>query len=240
MGINEQLESLYGSHWDQLHSELRVLDKSLYTNPFLIKIDEKEFADAKFKVMIFGQETQGWFDKGVISDSIEQMMGNYDKFYLQKQFWPGYGKSAFFNGFKFFKENILKHKDLKESEVVFIYNNISKIGRGGNVPGVSDIVRKIEQKYFPVVAREIDIIKPDLIIFMTGPNRDGDIKFHLPDVVDPLPDTHPDTDSPHRALALVDCKNHTFKGIRVYHPSYFKGFHKTKNNAMATIVKLLG
>ncbi len=249
MGINEQLSSLYAVHWDRLHSELSLLDRELYTNPFLIKVDEQKLAAAKFKVMIFGQETYGWFDREVgILLSISRLMDGYCGFFLDESYLKGYLGSSFFNGFKFFKNNILKYKGLEESEVVFIYNNISKIGKGylvdaktgGKIPqkGVSDKVRKIERDFFPVVAREIDIIKPDLIIFMTGPNRDGDIKFHLPDIVDPLLAT--DTDSPSRALAIVKAERHTFKAIRVYHPSFFKGFNnKLKNNAMVTIIKLL-
>lgn len=65
--------------------------------------------------------------------------------------------------------------------IEYIWNNISKIGCGGAEFGKccrrpSAEIREIERKYFNVVADEVRMLKPDIVIFLTGFYADNDIK----------------------------------------------------------------
>ena len=73
----------------------------------------------------------------------------------------------FWRGVKFFEDG------LEGSYVV--WNNISKVGRKKGT-GVNSKIKKFEREYFKdIIDKEICILKPDIIIFLTG-NRDEDIK----------------------------------------------------------------
>lgn len=65
--------------------------------------------------------------------------------------------------------------------IEYIWNNVSKIGCGGVDFGKScrrptAEIREIEREYFNVVADEVKILKPEVIVFLTGFYADNDIK----------------------------------------------------------------
>ena len=66
-------------------------------------------------------------------------------------------------------------------KIEYLWNNISKIGCGGTDFGKScrkptARIREIERQYFNVVPDEVKILKPDIIIFLTGYSADREIK----------------------------------------------------------------
>lgn len=78
--------------------------------------------------------------------------------------------------------------NLSDITIEYLWNNVSKIGCGGTDFGKScrkqtAEIREIERDYFNVVADEVKILKPDVIIFLTGFYADNDIKekFRLAD-----------------------------------------------------------
>ena len=78
-------------------------------------------------------------------------------------------------------------KRMGAKRVGFVWNNLFKIGRGGAIFGKccgqspADI-KKIEKEYFDVIRKEVEILAPHVIIFMTGTAVDNAImeKFNLP------------------------------------------------------------
>ena len=56
--MNQELENLYRSKWDSLLEVASGLP-SKASNPLLIKVDQT-YIDSDIKVMIVGQETDGW------------------------------------------------------------------------------------------------------------------------------------------------------------------------------------
>lgn len=76
--------------------------------------------------------------------------------------------------------DILRTK-MPNINIEYLWNNVSKIGCGGTDFGKScrkptAEIRKIERQYFNVVADEVKILNPDIIIFLTGFNADSEIK----------------------------------------------------------------
>ncbi|MCM1505242.1 MAG: hypothetical protein NC127_08605 [Muribaculum sp.] len=70
---------------------------------------------------------------------------------------------------------------LPDTTIEYLWNNVSKIGCGGTDFGKScrkstAEIREIERKHFNVVADEVKILKPDVIVFLTGFYADNDIK----------------------------------------------------------------
>ena len=233
MSINEQLQNLYSKHWDNLLLQLDNEDNKKHTNPLLIKVDEEKLTDADIRIMIFGQETKGWWDKNGFSRTVDEGMGRYKKFYCEQKFYKGYKRSAFWKGFRFFQGELNKH--YKDQKISYIWNNISKIGKANGKTGVLPRIRDIERGFFPVVREEVNIIKPDMIIFLTGPNRDHDTRFHFPDVEF----LSSGTSNTKRQLAKVTSKCLPTMAIRMYHPSFYKGFDgKLKKNAINLLTNI--
>ncbi|WP_417761637.1 hypothetical protein [Shewanella sp.] len=232
MSINQNILEEYKAKWTDLVDSLSELEAPKYTNPFLITFDEDLLNQAELRVMIFGQETKGWGDRFGILPEPEDTVAVYERFFCHKNFYKGYGKSSFWKAFRFFEKQL--KKSYPEKSVYFSWNNINKIGRSMSKTGVSEEARAIERDKFSVIAHEVSAFKPDIVIFLTGPNRDADIKHHFKDASF----EEVDINVSKRAIALVKSAGLPSQTIRMYHPSYFGGFNKIRIKAIEAIVKL--
>lgn len=234
MHQNEQLEKLYRNHWDDISNALENQNKK-YAMPFLIKVPEAINNPTAYKIMIFGQETLGWYDHRTLEEWIAIGMPEYEKFYLERNFYEGYSKSSFWKKFRYFERELSNAVLDQGKSPVFIWNNISKIGKSKNLgSGIFDAIRKIERENFSVISQELQIIKPDLCIFMTGPNRDHDIRFHFPEIkISQFGNGYPI-----REMAQLELCG--FNGIRLYHPSYYGKFTKKyQDDAMQSLKEMM-
>lgn len=218
--INQRLIDLYSSHWSILKSQSPKFDdcKIKPACPLLLQVDEDRFHSADLKIMYCGQETKGW--GSLENSSLEERLERYRKYFLDGGHIKESGASVFWKAVKRFQK-YFSH-EFQGKEIVNIWNNISKIGLK-NRKGMTDDVRKLEREYFPVFREEFEILQPDIVIFMTGPNRDKDIRFHFPDVVI----EHSGTEQTKRQLAVLNSKKLPDIALRTYHPNYYGGFNQS-------------
>jgi hypothetical protein len=244
LNINKELKKIYEIHWGNLIANANKEDIKA-ASPLLIKVDEK-YENADIKIMICGQETYGW--NGSIGDkNIDFLMNDYEAYlydnqdyfntnvnykndeYSKNERLKKKNKRIFWNNanFKYFEEKLTEHFGKKNKKTAFIWNNLSKIGNskeyknGKGKP--SKKVVELEKKYFNVFKKEVEILKPNIIIFTTG-KRDylindifgGDVKF--------LPKLRLEIQEPLRAttnliaeVILPEFKN--IFSVRVEHPS---------------------
>jgi len=190
--LNEKLRQLYIDKLSAgnpcllqvLREQRRNTDKTTQpAYPLLIKINETNYRNADLKIMVFGQETNGWETKVSdieiplqesiyhVDETVETFINAYDHFFNRRDL-----KSPFWNAFK----NIRKLTRDMKCEIV--WNNVYKIGnRGRNLNRPHEKIRQIENDYFDVIQEEISILKPDVILFLTGPNYEArvDKKFGI-------------------------------------------------------------
>ncbi len=172
--INDELKKLYLKNWSEMTKELNEInsneDKELKaTNPLLIKVDEDKYNKSDIKVMIFGQETNSW--DGLYNNNYDEILKKYEEFFNTNKCMDNYG-GQFWNGFKKLKIKI--ENKYNDKNIYFIWNNICKIGNAErNKNRAANYIMTLEEKYFNIIREEIDMIKPDIIIFFTGPNYDG-------------------------------------------------------------------
>mgnify|MGYP001439688021 CR=1 FL=1 len=229
MNINDKLKQLYESHWDGFIEQGKKLTTCIPTNPMLLKLNEDYFSTETKRIIICGQETWGWENFGT---SIDHCMLVYWKFFVEKEFYEGYGKSAFWKAFRFFEEKF--KLSLGEKNCTFIYQNLSKVGLNNGETGITDEIRQLERKFFPVLRDEFKIINPDIVLFLTGPNRDSDIKFHFPDA-EFIPT---DDETNLRQKAKIRSKDLPLNSFRLYHPSYYRAFtNNYKSSVINNIIK---
>lgn len=162
--INEQLLNLYQKHWQSYHSKRN----RLLTRPLLIQLkDEKRYEGSTLKVMVLGQETNGWAEGGIASDftsSPQSTMNAYTNFFSdgEEVKWRG----PFWNETKRFIA-MLKQAHYGKT-IGYTYNNIVKIGKGQGAGFPGEEAFKIELETFNVIEEEIKILQPNLMLFFTG------------------------------------------------------------------------
>ena len=216
--INDDLFQLYNSHWDLLLKEASRLEAGgvKIACPLLIQVHEEDWRSADLRVMYVGQETWGWVSE-LGDSSMDECLRIYKKYFLNEEYLLNSRKSVFWRSVKNFDGYF---SDLFQGkQVVGVWNNVAKIGLHGK-KGMRDCVRDFGHQFFPVFAREVEILAPDVIVFMTGPYRDKDIRQHFPAAkmaraVDSIPA---------RQLAAVEIPGFSGVAVRTYHPRYFGGF----------------
>lgn len=211
--MNKLLHELYASKWEDLCSEMKKVqeDNSLLikpTNPLLLHLNELELEKAEIRVMIYGQETNGWF--GNFKPDMSRIIDGYNDFYHGGECWS-YG-GQFWNGFARFK-TIFENK-YPTKKIIYIWNNIVKIGKFDKKNLPPPYIYEIEQQHFSIIEEELKIIKPDVVLFFTGPDYDkiivdnfGNLRY-LPVV-----------GFAERQLSRVELKD-TELAFRTYHPNY--------------------
>jgi hypothetical protein len=170
--INEQLHELYASKWEALSAALLTSvkdDEKTPTHPLLLHVDNEEaWQNADLKVMIFGQETNDWEKWPQPVKSIEHLLGVYDGFF-NKGACRSYG-GQFWNGVARFQW--LLGKKYPEKKIRYLWNNIVKIGladeKGRPLPCMYD---EIERTNFHVIPDEVNILRPNVFLFLTGPKN---------------------------------------------------------------------
>lgn len=194
--LTEQLAELYQPKWEALKQQLDAKGIKVQS-PFMLGValehgnqggyvDESWWTDADLKVMVFGQEPLNWpmpiLDDGSQAQS-DDFVELYQRFYSDNYKDGQYflkdtdnhlAKNPFFNvGFNGImsgiKESILD-KSYPDKRVAYLWNNISKLSIGGR-NGISPEIHELEKKYFHVIPQEIEILKPDVLIFLTGSGK---------------------------------------------------------------------
>ncbi|RGP11882.1 hypothetical protein DXB27_20575 [Parabacteroides gordonii] len=160
--------------------------------PLLLKVNEERYNNADLKVMVFGQETNGWEHQvcpivtpveqssEIIDITVKGFMDYYRKFL------DGWGiNSPFWHYLKRIQNTL--SVSLPDKTIEIVWNNIYKIGnkeKGKNRP--VKLIRDFENGYFNLIREEIEILKPDVIIFLTGPNYENRVKKIFP-IVSSIP-----------------------------------------------------
>jgi hypothetical protein len=171
--MNSSLEKLYSSKWGELSEAFKnILDNDIFeikpTNPLLLKIaDEDSFRDADIRLMIYGQETNSWGEQ--FNPNINSTIEIYDEFF-NSDYCFTYG-GQFWNGISRFLS--LLQKKYPDKTIRFVWNDIVKIGKYADKGFPPEYIYKVERECFSVIKEELEIIKPNVILFLTGPNYDS-------------------------------------------------------------------
>lgn len=170
MNINYELYQEYHKVDDASFQEVKEynqeisIKKEKITAPLLLKVNDL-YTNAKLKIMVFGQETNNWNERYDESDCIDDIISIYEDFYLSGECYKR--KSPFWRFMKTFNERIINEV---EPNSAIIWNNIVKMGKCG-IGFPNEFYKPIVQKYYnDLIIKEVEIVKPDILIFLTGPN----------------------------------------------------------------------
>ena len=196
MKLHEQLESLYDSKWKGMAAALQAVSlgeqataKPAY--PFLLSVqrwdngypDESWYTGADLRVMVFGQETNGWVgdseDEPAFGSSpvfnpdvpMGAVMGIHENFYATHYHQDGFSYNgarygSFFHGFNRFVS--LLGTRFPGRRIACMWNNIVKFGKAEGSGFCGEEIYDVQKQHFMVAGKEVEILKPHLILFLTG------------------------------------------------------------------------
>ena len=224
--INDKLKQLYAAKFgagspcflQRLREQRMSADEAIHpAYPLLIKIkDEVKYKSADLRIMIFGQETNSWETqvsnvKIPTEEShryIDQTVDAFMEAYIIHKSKPDL-KTPFWIAFKQLK------KLTSEMKCELIWNNIYKIGnRAKNKNRPHEQIRMMENEYFDVIHEEISILKPDVLLFLTGPEYESRVTKKMK-----IADYHTISNIDKRKLARISVSNGIL-AYRTYHPGY--------------------
>lgn len=171
--MEQELYKVYSEKWLNLNTEIfKIYNNSELkikpTNPLLISLKNNDYQNCEIKVIIFGQETNSWYE--TYNGDLDKTISFYRDFFNKGEALNNYS-GAFWNGINRFLD-LLKNK-YPNKKIGLLWNNIIKIGceeRNKNMP--PEYIYKIEKENFNLIKKEIEILKPNIILFLTGPNYD--------------------------------------------------------------------
>lgn len=208
MTLNEQLKKLYCDHIPCLEKFVAEVGNEDYVAPLLIRCWEEDYSRAQIRVMYYGQETNGWCGnvRPVSTENIERILKEYSEFDMGSHY-----NSLFW---RYVHDLHNKTFNANANDNGFIWNNVLKFGKSGSgAPSMK--VQTAEVSHFNVMRKEIDILRPHIVVFLSGPNYDDDIAQRLGGArFEKWQDVSP------RQFALVKSDGIGCLAVRTYHPKY--------------------
>ena len=228
MKINNQLYDLYDSKWNDFLSMKDQLDNEGiydYSSPLLMYCWEQEYEEGNKKILFVGQESNSWYEDGssLNENSLNQVISNYEDFDLGN----GYN-SPFWH----FVHNL--NNRFNNSSHSFLWTNINKFGLDKGKGRPNKRVTELENQYFNILKDELNIINPDAVIFLTGPNYDNDIKNKLGSIKFIKCTTDHDV----REFARLENQYLPYDSYRIYHPNYLS-YNSSTDEYLDTLSNLL-
>ncbi len=211
MSVNDELLELYTrklSSIEDIDVQLKNLCITDYVGPLLLYCWEDIYlVKSNCKILFIGQETNGWQNFRINNiDAIKCMINEYKIFELAKK-----KQSIFWQAIKTINHGVNGNQRLN-----FIWSNISKYGK--NKKGrVSTKVSFLENEKLKILLDEIEILKPDAIVFLTGPSYDNDILSKIGPVKFISCSKYTT-----RQLARLENTKLPYKTFRTYHPTYLR------------------
>jgi len=221
---NKELEQIYKKAKKDISDKVTEYNKNQQdksycaTFPLFLKSYE-HYENADIKVMIFGQETNGWDDGDA-----------YEGFFISGYCYRYSGH--FWNGIKKIK-SLLEEKNAGKN-IGYLWNNVVKMGynRKGFPHKFYDVI--VKPHLNNLIAKEIAILKPDYIIFLTGHGYD----WVLDDIFS-KPERKTFDGFSNKELCEITIPN-VKKSLRTYHPKYLysKGINGKIFNKIAKEITL--
>lgn len=204
--IMQTLSDFYRSRLDGLRAFSASLDDDDdYDGPFLMADPPPNFIQSRHRVLIIGQETNGWIG-GFCGTNEEDLSHNIDT-YKQFNFGENY-QSPFFQ----YAHKIVA--DLTDNDL-WMWSNVFKFGKASGKGTPPEKINHLEIMHFNVLCEEIRILNPTCVVFMTGPDYDCFLEQRIPNVL-----LSPIGKFGLRQMARVSSKFLPEASYRIYHPGY--------------------
>jgi hypothetical protein len=222
--IQDQLNGIYMEYLDQLYENTEMLDsidKYELSSPLFLSVDTDRgnYVAGSLRMLFVGKETNGWFNpeerrlanlssiKSKKEEYLQALVQHYRRFNL------GY-KQRMSALWRFL--DIVKGEFSQKVDLGFLWTNLIRHDYLCKAMPF-DLFQKIDFHSNQILRKEIEILKPDILIFLTGPSYDWYITHTF---------THARIFAMHnskysaRQVAVVEGMPNVKHALRIYHPSY--------------------
>lgn len=235
--INQKLAQLYEEYF--VNNQIMVDgDMAEFSTPFLLKVSES-YEDAKQKVMIVGQETFTWYGKygeflsqkdpigyaqSQYSQFVESESHNYNSpfwNYLNKLFENTNVEWIWNNAFKMETVEYLSNEKFLGKKV-----SLSVLSKSKHYKYFIDKIKSLQRDIF---IKELEILKPDIVIFFTGNPYDSLFMDWQFDTNDDFYQSIPkavEMGIDKWKLGRLNSPLLPYQTFRTYHPNYLKRVSK--------------
>lgn len=211
--VNTQLQELYEGRFGNLR-----LPESLERRcsaPLLVSAQDN-WASAEYRLVVVGQETLGWGSSeipGVSSLVVDpsgasQLMRAYESFAFAKNH-PRHVNSPFWRAFRHLRTELAAES---------LWTNLFRFDVDGGSPlrhCTSEEQQGLLKGQHGLLEQEVRILRPNAVVFFTGPNYDRVLQSEFPDA-----EFVPIGDRPTREFARVRSSSLPDSTFRLYHPGY--------------------
>ncbi len=182
--IQSQLTEFYRSEFEAIRRDRTFTDKQAMelSAPYLLSVPENYLTSA-LKIMYVGKETNGWggevknlHDFLNNEDGVDRLLRRYEHEMQDEPRW----NIKYFIEYKKIRKSLTGNK---KGSIVF--SNLMKMdykqkGNGYSRNSINHSVqlRELSKRFFQ---KELELLKPDYIIFVTSHTYDSVIKSFLPD-----------------------------------------------------------
>ncbi len=223
--LQEKLNILYTDYLKVIFADTdihkQILDFKLSSPIFLnCAADFGEYLDSEIKILYIGQETNYWFNQQERKNAkLYNSIDDIDKYLnalleLYKDF--NIGQNYKTDIFLFM--NILVNKfRSRNKKTGLLWTNLLRHDAFGNGKVLEDVEQKITYNKNHILRKELEILKPDAIIFVTGPNYDYIIENSFKGL-----EKLKVYNKSEREICILKHADLPVKSIRVYHPNAHK------------------
>lgn len=197
--MNEQLRNLYRENWDVFAEAMEKGSSA----PLLLSASEA-YREADPRLLFVGQETQGWEHPGDTEDPISELMERYESF--------RFGENR--RGTPFWRavHEIRKQVNPESSDASILWSNLGRVDLDNDLPSGEMLDSLLQTEVLP---REIEITRPDAVVFFTGPTSRYDNALRRTFDAVELSETETNL---HKVSHPVLPEN----SFRTYHPNYLQ------------------
>jgi hypothetical protein len=202
--MDEELEQLYRARWDVLCTSIPTGES--ISKPLLASVPTA-YEQSKVRVLIVGQETNGWgmWDDWPtsITDRVGWLRSEYRNFDRGRKY-----NSTFFQAASRLQERVNPDCDA----FGFMWLNLFMCDQKNSTPTepAAETLRSMS-----MLRDEVGILRPDAVVFFTGPVYDYTIRHerYFPDVA---------FEPTSKWWAKIHSKYLPQRSVRTYHPSYLR------------------
>jgi hypothetical protein len=224
--LTEELGELHFKFQQSAKLPKRLARKA---SPPLLMLPHEKWKSARLKVLIVGQETLRWvynpkeiggggqsienfWDFSHTERAVEAMWALY-RWYALGRAYPKLN-SPFWRGFRALSAAINGCEDSALWTNVFKVNVFGSVMQNCKAKEVS-VLRRAQQG---LLHQEVTILKPDVVVFLSGPRYDSTIRCDFPD----MEISQFNQRWPASAVGIVRATGLPAKTIRTFHPEYLQ------------------
>ncbi|WP_159477844.1 hypothetical protein [Dyadobacter sp. 3J3] len=172
--LNQQLQEIYQTYLNGIYSQPESWDDGV-SAPLLMNVFS-DYEKMERKILFVGQETHSW-EQMNLKPTLQELQTKYLNFNLGKSadYKDGsrlrYLTSPFWNFSRTLFHNLNKaNLEVTRKTNGFLWTNISKFDCGSTTPDFK--LQKDNPAGFHLLKEEVSILKPDIVVFLTGTKYD--------------------------------------------------------------------